>query len=247
MEYTFDNPLNPEAFASARPTEEQLALINQYTPANLPPVTADEVIVIHFVAADNLVNRGKGKWHISAMSELTDLLPGLPFTLDHDWDEVGKTQGIVFEAWAGKYAEAPSWALDRAGNRELNQKIVAAEGYLTVECNVYFPLRSEFVEGLRLGLFNGVSMGGFTYTDILCPLCDDSFNSKHCPHYAPSPWDDFGDEETAPYYIRYEVTDLLELSQVLAPNLPAAGLVRRYQAPAFLGNTLKNQGNLPGT
>lgn len=233
MKYSFDAPFDSSIFASAAPTAEQLELINQYTPANLPPLTAEELVVCHFVAADNLVNRGKGKWHPSAMRELADLMPGLPFTLDHDWDEVGKTQGIIFESWVGEYEFAPNWAISRAGNDTVNRAIVAQEKYLTVECLTYFPVRSEFVEGIRLGLFNGVSMGGFSYADILCPICETPFEDKHCPHYVPSPWGDTDDDETAPYYIRFGVLDLLELSQVLAPNLPAAGIVRRYQAQAF--------------
>ncbi|MBD2005627.1 MULTISPECIES: hypothetical protein [Cyanophyceae] len=218
--------------SSAHPTAQQLELINRYTSAVLEPLEAHEVITIPFIAADNLLNRGLGKWAADDMDAIALLLPGLPFTLDHDWGDVAKTQGLIYDARVVKSPEAPAWAVNRAGNFDQNRRIVAKEGFIQTVCDVAFPAVSQIVQGLRFGFLGAVSMGGFQYKDHACPICNSSFEDKHCPHYLPDPmWGLVAesDNNVAPYYIRRGIYDLLELSQVLGPNLPAAGAIRRHQ------------------
>lgn len=212
-----------------QPSPEQLSRINQYTPANLPELTAEEIVWTSIVVADNLLNRGLGKWSSEDMPRIVDLLPGLPFTLDHDWDEVSKTQGIIFDSELKTADEAPADVLGAAGNLYWNNQIVEKEGFTQAIAHVAFPASSAAVTGLKFGLLNTVSMGGFRFTDILCPLCSTSFEDKHCPHYVPDPWYSTDDENFAPFYVRYGVNDLGEVSFVEIPNLPGAGVIKRYQ------------------
>lgn len=225
-----DTPADAPAILGSA-SAEQLEKINRFTPVQLPPLEAHEVCVVSFVGADNLLNRGLGKWIEADLAVLTKLLPGLPFTLDHDWGEVAKGQGLIFDARMLKSQSAPQDALNQAGNFDVNRQVVAKEGHVQVEFDVSFPMRSAALEGLRFGWLGAVSMGGFNYKDIVCPLCQTSFDDKHCPHYAPDPsWGltaDVGEGKVAPYYIRSQVFDLGEVSLVLIANLPKARVRRR--------------------
>lgn len=212
------------------PTLEQLALINRFTPVRMPDLTAEEVVTIPFTATDNLLTRSLGKWAAADLATLARLLPGLPFTLDHDWSDVSKSQGLVYDARVIKADTAPDEIVSAAGNYRSNSQIIKQEGYLTCECDVAFPNTSAIVSALKFGMLGKVSLGGFVYEDTLCPLCETSFLDKHCPHFLPEPfWSepDGGDGNIAPYFIRSGVYDLGELSSVLIPNIFGAGVVRK--------------------
>ena len=99
---------------------------------------------------------------------------------------------------------------------------------MMVEADVAFPVTSPVLSGLKFGLIGNVSLGGFVYSDVFCPSCRTSFDDKHCPHYVPDRgWTAESDENFAPYFIRQGVYDLGELSIVLIPNIPAAGVVKK--------------------
>ncbi|MGB3205201.1 MAG: hypothetical protein WBB28_09450 [Crinalium sp.] len=212
------------------PTLEQLALINRFTPVGLPNLTPEEVITIPFVATDNLLTRSLGKWAADDLVTLARLLPGLPFTLDHDWGDVAKSQGLVYNTRVVKTDSAPDEIVSAAGNYDSNSQIIKKEGYIVCECDVAFPNTSAIVSALKFGMLGKVSLGGFVYKDTICPLCETSFLDKHCPHFLPEPfWSEPNDidEKIAPYFIRSGVYDLGELSLVLIPNIPGAGVVRK--------------------
>lgn len=225
-------PTIPDArgLATASLSSDQLKLINQFTPEQLEPLQAEEIEIISFIGADNLINRGLGKWGTDELATLAKLLPGLPFTLDHDWGDVSKTQGIIFDARVNKFGVAPEPILTAAGNFDWNRRIVAEEGYITCEFDVAIPSSSPALGGLRFGQLNTVSLGGFNYRDHICPLCKASFSDERCPHLIPEVWMGWTvdtDKRFAPYYVRSGVYDLGEASLVTIPNLPGAGVRRR--------------------
>ncbi|MBE9178609.1 hypothetical protein IQ268_08560 [Oculatella sp. LEGE 06141] len=219
----------PAIAASIRPSDRQLELINQHVPQGMEPLTADEVIVLSFVAANNLVTRNIGTWTEPDLYKMADMLPGLPATLDHDWGDVGKVVGRVLEAEVQKSATAPKEVLDRAGYFAWNKKIVDRDGLVQTVCNIYFELNSSVIQGLRFGRLREVSVGGFNFTMLGCPHCKTSFADEKCPHLIPNPWMDLNDPEvrklTAPYYERIGLIDLLEISLVATPAAPNAGVI----------------------
>jgi hypothetical protein len=148
------------------------------------------------------------------------LAPGITVTLDHDWENINKVQGRVFDA---KYEEEepPYNELAKAGNFELNSWIVGDEGYAKLELKAIIPVDSPILESLWLGTISYVSLGNFTIEDLWCPLCDCSFYDAACPHLIPSLVES-DTEITAPFYIRKGSKDLGEVSLVLIPNLPGA-------------------------
>lgn len=211
--------------ALRHPTPAQLDLINGYQPRDVEPLTADEICLVEFVAADNLVNRSKSRWHPTALPELSDLIPGLNLMLDHDWAEVNKNQGLAISAWLVRDMTAPIELIEAAGNGRYNRKIIEAEGYQSIHFDVSMRVNSPLMDALRYCEVQYISQGGFDFEDIWCPLCDCSYYDPECPHLLPSCWGDDDPKLTMPYYERKDVTDLGEISLVTIPNLPGARVV----------------------
>lgn len=209
-----------------QPTPAELIVINAMLPAG-EDLTDRDIVVETIIATDNLISRSKSKWHKEAFPQLAELGIGIPFTLDHDWDEVGKTQARVFQTRVVRYDTAPKELLNRCGCKSHNLQAIKDDGgYITLEFDVFIDLDSPAVESIGYGLIDRVSIGGFDYSDLWCPLCNLSFFDKHCPHGVPDTW--YPDEEgSAPYYERKDATDLGEISAVLIPNVPGAGIKRR--------------------
>ena len=198
------------------PTPEEMEKIKKFS--NAEP---HQVVVIEIIGADNLMNRSRGKWSVDSLRSLAMLAPGITLTLDHDWENINKVQGRVFDAYCEEEDEIPYDELAKAGNFELNRWIVQEEGYKKLELKAIIPVDAPILESLWLGTICYVSLGNFTIEDIWCPLCDCSFYDAKCPHLIPSLIEPDTDM-TAPFYIRKGSRDLGEVSLVLIPNLPGA-------------------------
>lgn len=209
-------------------TEQQLAKLNKFRPANFPLIADKQMVAVSFVVADNLVNRGKGKWVEKDLVKMTKMLDsmGLPHILNHNWEAVEDVQGIIIGAGLVK-PEPPTELVDILQNSELNRQIVKNERFMQVIATVAFPADSAIVNKLKIGLGRAVSLGGFSFKDYVCPICDTSFSFKNCPHYIPDSWTEWDADPAlvAPYYIRDGLYDLGELSTVVIANLPGASLV----------------------
>lgn len=214
------------------PTDEQLALINKYRPKGTPPIEAEEVISVPFIASDNLVSRSLGAWDIDSLHSMAKLFPGRALTINHEWDNVERTVGFIYDAAIIQSPDAPVSLLTAAGNFDLNRQIVGKNGFVQLVLYTAVEASSPVISGLRFRRLGDVSTGGFTNGDLICPLCETSFDHKHCPHYIPDFWTmmmaEYGEIDgnlIAPYFIRTGFTDAVELSLVLCGNLPGASLV----------------------
>ena len=208
-----------------RPTADDLSTIRSYQPRDAEPLSAEELVCFEFIGADNLLNRSGGKWHSTALQQLADLLPGLALILDHDWDEASKSQALIYKGWVETAPTAPLDLLEAAGNGAYNRMIAQAQGWITTRFDVAIRASSPLVDALRFGEVGRISLGGFDYADIWCPLCDCSYYDDACPHYLNGGWGDEKNPLIMPYYERKGVTDLCEASIVLCPNLPGAKVV----------------------
>lgn len=217
-----------DRYQMGTPTDKQLALINQFIPAGASPMTASDIVTIPFVAADNLVNRSLDCWDVVSLKRMAQLLPGLPMTLDHDWDDTSKEWGRIYSADFVRSQNAPESAIDRAGNKKSNSQIVEKYGFYQVIFEVFAPIDSPVVKALKRGHSGGVSTGGFQFTDYSCPICDTSFYDKKCPHVPPDRWMGIteDDPDVAPYAVRVGLFDIGEVSIVTMPNLPNAGILK---------------------
>jgi hypothetical protein len=217
-----------DRFKMGTPTDKQLAVINQFIPVGMPPMTVSDVVTIPFVAADNLVNRSLDCWDVASLRKMAQLLPGLPMTLDHDWDDTSKEWGRIYTAEFIRSQTPPECAIDRAGNANRNRQIIAKHGFNQVIFEVFAPTDSPVVKALKRGHSGGVSTGGFQFTDYFCPICDTSFYDDKCPHVPPDRWMGIteDDPDVAPYAVRVGLFDIGEVSIVTMPNLPNAGILK---------------------
>lgn len=214
------------------PTPEQLARVNKYRPKGTPPIKETEVISIPFIASDNLVSRSLGAWDIDSLHSMAKLFPGRALTLDHRWEQVEKTVGFIYDAAIIQSLDAPAELLTAAGNFDLNRQIVGKNGFTQLILYTAVEISSPVVSGLRFRRLGDVSTGGFTNGDLICPLCETSFDHKHCPHYIPdfwstrmAEWGEIDGDLIAPFFIRTGFIDAVELSLVLCGNLPGASSV----------------------
>lgn len=217
-----------DRFKMGMPTDTQLTLINQFIPSGMSPMTASDVVTVPFVAADNLVNRSLDCWDVASLRMMAQLLPGLPMTLDHDWEDTSKEWGRIYNAEFVRSQTAPEGVIDRAGNGNRNRQIIAKNGFNQVIIEVFAPSDSPVIKALKQGHAGGVSTGGFQFKDYFCPSCDKSFHDKSCPHVPPMPWmeADDDDPDIAPYAVRVGLFDIGEASIVTIPNLPNAGILK---------------------
>jgi hypothetical protein len=217
-----------DRFKFGTPSNKAMNAINQLLPNGADKLTAEQVISVPFIAADNLINRSYDKWDIPSLATMAAMLPGLPAMLDHDWDDISKIWGTIYNAELVQSNSAPNAALDRAGNLENNRKIVATEGFSQVVFEVFATVDSTVVRALQGGHPGSISTGGFRFRDYVCPLCNTSFSDEeNCLHVPPDNWWRLpGTHATiAPYAIRVGMFDIGEASIVSIPNLPNAGII----------------------
>jgi hypothetical protein len=209
---------------------------NQFTrfaSADLPAPTKEQLTKIRFIAADNTVGRSLMTWSRKALESIAKKLVGMPFTINHDWDNIAESKGVIFDAKLYEIQEVPKFLIDNYALKD-NTAIVNKQGWTPVVISVAFYDGDEILEQLAIGSGSKVSIGGFgPVTDILCPLCNCSFyNRDICSHVPPSPWYRTG-ENTAPYTVREDVEDMGECSLVLIPNSPSATIIDNRLASLF--------------
>ncbi len=209
------------------PTERQLELINQYVPAGMPRLRESDVIVVPFVAANNLVTRNMGAWTESELYQLTDMLAGKPLMMDHE-DEVEYVIGRLIEGTVQRSMSAPADVLDMAGWGEENRTIVQRDGFCQAIMYGYIQSNTPWVDALRYGRLSEVSVGRFIYEYHGCPICKIPLDSPDCPHDFMMPWEDYEDMsegEYVTYFERKNLIDVMEMSLVSLPACPNAGVV----------------------
>lgn len=217
------------------PSAKQVELYNSFLPAGFPSVEQHEFTIYYLRVADNLINRGLGRWTEPDLQKICKKLPGIPVTLDHDWENNNKSHSIVIDSKmefiSPDEVVSCQWLTEKMDTKGLlneNQKIIEKEGFISAIAEVAIPsISSPTIQKIRFGLLNSVSLGGFEFTDIGCPICNTSFlDRKKCSHRIPTD-ETLGEENVAPYYNRLNLIDLGEVSFVLIPNLPVAGIVQK--------------------
>ena len=211
------------------PNEDELKTINKMIPTGAPPRTVDNTVIVPLLAADNLINRGLDKWDLPSLQTMSKIGTGIPALLDHDWDDVGKVWGKVFAAHYEHSDKAPADAIDMAGNRKLNRRVIDEEGYAATIFEVFSDPNNPVISAIRNGYIGKVSTGGFEFSDFYCPECGISFRDERCPHEIPDKYwgitHDKYPDQVAPYAIRVGLSDMGEVSIVTIPNLPNAGVI----------------------
>jgi hypothetical protein len=234
------------------PSESQLAAIKSYLHSG-DSTTAEDWFVFSAIASDNLISRSYRKWHLNMLTQIADGLKGRPFLLDHEWDDAEETVGFIFDSKLVKLSTPIMAAVNQPMKTAMNQAIVSLEGHHMVICSIAAsPLKTKSAVTGRT--YQSVSTGGLMQAiKMICPNCSATYgrevtfterdkNGKYtCPHLVPSEWsygrsqdddrdvyedDDFPPPSYADYLILDGVFDGVELSAVVAGNLPYAQIIR---------------------
>jgi hypothetical protein len=226
-----------------KPTQSDYDKIISFGSADIPSPRIEDIEVFRFIVADNTIGRSNKTWSRGALDSIASRLVGMPHTEDHNWNEVCEAFAIAFKSKVYELDDIPKSMIDNYAYAE-NKKIIQAQGWTpavvwvgtyTEACAIANEMEDliEFYSQIRLGVGGKVSIGGFDFNDIICPLCNVSFTDRTvCSHTPPEYcWEE--DENTAPYMIRDKVTDMGELSRVLIPNSPSCSMITNALAPLF--------------
>jgi hypothetical protein len=210
-----------------------------------PSVKADEMMVVTWVASHNLMSHSMGVWDLASLYEMAKKFPagiGRPLQCDHEWYEMSTVKGFIFDSRLLRSNQAPDTVIEGEPEFvEINQEIVASEGYYSLELDTAIPVNSEFGMAVASGLIGDCSTGGLRENVFYCPICSKSQgrmvdffkDADICPHIPPLPmmswFYDFNDPEIqkilAPYYIRGGFKVAIELSAVVKGDLPGAEIM----------------------
>jgi hypothetical protein len=203
------------------PTAEQYDVIQtSYTPIGALTPPRERWFVVPVLSATNLINLAKEKWSPRSLQQLADLSRRSAVLFDHEWEETDEAIGFLL---TGEVVTIPpiqaiamTDLLSEGGDQELNTRVVAGEGYhaLIQMAALYDP---EAIELVQAGVASKVSVGSLVQ-EWICPHDGKSFSeSDYLPpgFYHPN-------APTAEYAIRDGVSDQIEFSFVIAPNLPGA-------------------------
>lgn len=210
------------------PTRDQYAMIERLAPVGSEPLPREDWCVFPVLANCNLISRGRERFALSALQQQASMLPGTPLLFDHAWDEVEDSAGLNIDAQLLRIPPVSSIQmtdfLGRAGYFELNQKIVAREGFvgLIVQIAICNP---EIIYSVQSGVHSRVSIGGFSMTSSwFCPDCGLPLSHPNCPHTLPGYGAMTGMPECS-YLEIQSMADMVELSLVSVPKMPGMSVI----------------------
>jgi hypothetical protein len=214
------------------PSTEQLARINEFRPVGADELTADQLVLIPFIASHNLLSYSNGVWDAESLAAMVSDFPGEPLEVDHEWEEVGAIQAFICEAQIVRSVDAPYSILGAVPNSEINQAIVRRDGFIAVVLVAAISAEAAIVDAIKYRRVHDVSTGGITSGQYWCPDCNLDFNDELCPHLIPFNVSGYVWEQCkkqgynfARYYIRKGFSTAIELSCVVKGNLPGAGTI----------------------
>lgn len=215
--------LDVERATFGPPTAAHLIQINRYRPLGSPAYTEEELLVVPMSITNNLVSRGLARWPAAELARYASLVPGKPHCMDHNFWNADQAPGKWFAAGVVRADQAPEAVMELGGMAPLQQKVIASEGFVQVVGLSFLQAASPAASALRYGRLDACS--GSFYCSYQCPLCKTSFRDQSCPHYPPYYYGQAEeDPRFAPFYEFVQVRDLIEVSSVVAGDVPAAGV-----------------------
>lgn len=223
-------------FRAGTPSKEQLKAIHKYKVVGSPEYSGEELYVFPTIASDNLLHQNKSKWSERALESMTKTLVGKDFLLNHDWEDSSKIQGLIFDAALITVSDlkpkTKRFLTEDSILPVIDNAILTKEGYQVLILWVAVEANTNIVSDVTYLRQSDLSIGGTAQLDMICPICNISFDNKDCPHYIPdslSLWLMGIDEDSslvAPYYIRDGYFQGVELSLVVSGNCPRARILR---------------------
>ena len=226
------------------PTASQVKVINQLIGWES---SADEWLVVPYMASNNLVDFDYRRWHRDAIVGMGLTFKGRPLIFDHAWGDSEKAAAFIFESKLVTEESTTKDILNGGGFAKFNREIIKDEGYIWLYLAAAVPKDSDTAEAILSRRYNDCSTGSMLRQPTLyCPNCSKqkgrmvSFYEKDknddyvCPHLIPSNFMFYlvsmygiDDAEFADYAILSgEYHEAVELSNCNRGALPAASVLR---------------------
>lgn len=181
-------------------SDSDLAIINSMTRREF---AAEELYIFPVMCCDTRLDRDHDRFTKEALDQMASMAKGVTVIFDHWWTARGQTARLykaeVRKAEDGEH-ELLAWA--------------------------YMPINDktqEVIDDLDAGILKEVSVG-FSYTDLKCSVCGDSYYGGDCIHLRGRVYDG----NPAFTYI-LGVSDWYELSFVAVPAQPRAGVEKSWR------------------
>lgn len=223
----------PNGLEMGAPSQAQIDLINEFRPRGMPKRSAQDYIVVPFLASHNLLNHSRGVWSRDALEVMAATFPGMPLLLNHDWGEVKNSVGFIFESALFQLQDAPEAIAQAADHWEVNRSILQRDGFTALVLNAAIAKDQPIISDIETRRAHQCSTGVLTDGSLVCPHCKTDFDDyRNCEHYVP-----FGmsgrqirryqaeGEPLADYYIRGGALEAFELSLVVSGNYPGAAVI----------------------
>jgi hypothetical protein len=209
-------------------TPDTLNKINSYRPQGHPEYSQSDVSSFHILASNNLLHSDLFRWNLPSLKQMARTYPGKPLMLDHDWEDVLKQCGFIYDASLLHYAhpspELKAHMLAHSPKPELDKAIIEKEGLYQLLCHCATETSHPITNDLQYNRKINASIGGISLKESYCPICLTSFEDQFCSHYMPGGkiHGNVKPENIAPYWIRGGFLNTMELSLVMAGNCPTA-------------------------
>lgn len=180
--------------------EGDLPIINSLTRREF---TADQLYTFPVVCCDTRIDRDGDKFTKESLDQMAGMAKGVTVIFDHYWTAQGQTARLY--------------------KAEVRQ---AADGEYELVAWAYMPINEKtqsIVDAIDAGILKEVSVG-FSYSDLKCSICGNSYFGGECNHYRGREYDG----RIAFTYIT-GVKEWYELSFVAVPAQPRAGVEKSFR------------------
>ncbi|NEP53323.1 MAG: hypothetical protein F6K65_32795 [Moorea sp. SIO3C2] len=232
------------AGAIAPPDSKQIKIIRELTGKDSDP---EDWLCVPCHASDSLVDRSDESWHPNILNQMLRNHQGCQMTTDHRWS-ANASVGFLIQPELMLDPNPSKEILSLIGKQKFNQKICDRDGGMRwLRIVAVLPSDSEAAEKVQSRKYQYLSTGGkLRNPRRICPNCTeihgrevlykekDKDGRYVCPHVAPSPYLDWAksrgwvdkDIKVSDYTILDGTYHNVELSFVMAGNLPAASILR---------------------
>ena len=151
------------------PSESQFKAIQQLTNSE---TSAEDWMVVPFVASNNLVDLGYRRWHPNVLRQMAQGFVGRPHILDHDWYDSESAVSFIFDVKLINDSDTDSKTVEMGGFGDYNREIIEKEGYTWVYMCAAIAKTHDAADAISTRRYNDCSTGSIlNQPRMICPNC----------------------------------------------------------------------------